>query len=169
MISHHKLAKQVKDPNKLSIKFQEMSTKGVGIFATKTIQKGQVVAYYKIKVFREKDYESPTNFVYSFEVYRKNGDQYKRFIGDIDKDCFPPPGDDNIPYWAAFVNEPSPGQSTNSEIEINLSGNYKNRTYLQPGESVIYKLVATKRIRKGSEILWYYGENYRRNYKVGNC
>ena len=32
--------------------------KGVGLYATKTIQKGEAIAFYKLKIFREKDYQS---------------------------------------------------------------------------------------------------------------
>ena len=167
MINYRDLLKQVPDHNKLSITLQERPNKGVSIVATKTIQKGDLIAYYKCKVFKESDYQSPTNFVYSFEVYRKNGESYKRFIGDIDGDSFPPPGSDNISYWAPFANEPSVGQRVNSEIVLDLKNNYKERNYLTPGETVIYKLKATKQIKKGSEVLWYYGEQYQRNYKVG--
>ena len=166
MISYRELLRRTPDINKLSITLKEHPSKGVSMIATKTIQKGETIAYYMIKVYREKDYESPTDFVYSFEVYRKNGEAYKRLIGDITKDCFPDP-QGGIPYWGAFANEPSQGQRSNSEISLDLGKNFKDRRFLSPGDTVIYRLVATKRIRKGDEIMWYYGERYSRNYKVG--
>lgn len=160
--------KLLRDAKNISLKvtLKKTDDKGVGLYATKDIKKGEIIAYYKVKIFREKDYESPTNFVYSFQVYRKNGEEYKRLIADIDDESFPKPID-NISFWAPFANEPSQNQRINAEIDIDLTENYKNKTFSQPGETAIYKLVSTKMIRPDEEILWFYGDNYDRNYKVG--
>lgn len=165
-MDYKKILKSTKNRKDLSLTLKESKTKGVGMFATKTIKKGDIIAYYKIKIFKIRDYESPSDFVYSFNVYRKNGEEYKRLIGDIDEDSFPEP-ENNIPFWGPFANEPSSNQRTNSEIEIDLETNYKNKKFTVPGETMIYKLIATKMIRKDQEILWFYGPNYNRNYKVG--
>ena len=152
--------------NKLSIKLKKTKEKGLSIFATKNIKKGDVIAFYKCKVFREKTYDSPTNNVYIFEIYKKNGDEYKRLIGDIYEESFLDPIE-NIPFWAPFVNEPSKHQRVNSEIDINTEENYKDKRFISPGDTIIYKLVATRKIRPGDEILLYYGKEYKRNYEVG--
>lgn len=165
-MDYKKILKSTKNKENLSITLKRSEQKGVGVYATKTIKKGDLIAYYKCQVFREKGYESPTDRVYTFIVYRKNGEDYKRLIGDLYEGSFPEPID-NIPFWAPFVNEPSQNQRVNSDIDIDLKANYKGRTYLTPGDTVVYKLVATRMIRKGEEILWYYGPNYPRNYKVG--
>jgi len=148
---------------KLSVTLKKDPVKGVGLYAREKILKGDIIAFYKIKVFLLKDYE--TDGVYSFEVYRKNGDEYKRLIGDIYEESFPEPID-GIPFWAPFANEPNKGQRTNAMIDIDLKGNFVGKTYLSPGDILIYKLVATKMIKPGSEILWYYGPDYSRNYSV---
>jgi len=166
MMDYKKLLKNCKN-HSISVTLKNDDKKGVGLYAKKVINKGDVIAYYKIKIFRKKDYESPTDFVYSFEIYRKNGQEYKRLIGDIYEDSFPNPSEDNITYWAPFANEPSENQRTNSEIHINNEETYSNKTFSSPDETVIYKLVANKMIRPGEEILWYYGDQYKRNYKVG--
>ena len=155
-----------KNNNKLSVKLKKTEDKGLAMFATKAIQKGDVIAFYKCKVFLNKTYESPTNNVYIFEIYKKNGEAYKRLIGDIDKDSFPDPVD-NIPFWGPFINEPSKNQRVNSEIDINQKENYQDKTFTSPGDTMIYKLVATRKIKPGEEILWYYGKDYERNYQVG--
>ena len=148
---------------KLAITLKKDPVKGVGVYAREKISKGDVIAYYKMKVFLSRDHE--TDGVYIFEVYKKNGDAYKRLLGDIYEGSFPEPID-GIPFWAPFVNEPNKGQRSNSDIDIDLKGNYQNRTYLSPGDTLVYKLVATKTIKPGSEILWYYGPDYLRNYSV---
>lgn len=104
--------------------------------------------------------------MYSFGVYRKNEDEYKRLIGDIDLESFPQPIND-ITFWAPFANEPSKGERCNAEIDIDTKYNYQNKTYTKPGETMIYKLIAKRKISPGDEIMWYYGKGYERNYKVG--
>ena len=149
---------------KLLVTLKKDPVKGVGLYAREKILKGDIIAFYKIKVFLLKDYE--TDGVYSFEVYKKNGDEYKRLIGDIYEESFPDPIE-NIPFWAPFVNEPSKHQRVNSEIDINTEENYKDKRFISPGDTIIYKLVATRKIRPGDEILLYYGKEYKRNYEVG--
>ena len=165
-MDYKKLLKETKNLNKLSVTLKKSEQKGVGLYTTKTIKKGDVIAYYKVKIFKNKGYVSPTDFVYSIEIYRKNGDAYKTLIGDIDKDSFPAPLD-NIPFWAPFANEPSKNERINSEIDVDLRGNYKDKTFSNEGESAVYKLVATKMIRPDEEVLWYYGDIYDRKYNVG--
>lgn len=151
----------------IKVTLKKDKKKGVGLYAKKVIEKGEIIAYYKIKIYRKKEYDSPTDFVYCFEVYKKNGEEYKRLIGDVYEDGFPNPSEDNITYWAPFANEPSENQRTNAEIDINIEENYIGKTFSSPDETAIYKLVSNKMIRPGEEILWFYGENYKRNYKVG--
>jgi len=153
-----------KNNNKLNVKLKKTKDKGLGLFATKVIKEGDVIAYYKSKVYRTKEHESDN--VYIFEVYRKNGEAYKRLIADIDEDSFSDPLN-NIPFWGPFANEPSKNQRVNCEIDINLKETYQDKTFLSPGDSVLYKLVATRKINPGDEILWYYGKDYERNYQVG--
>lgn len=150
---------------KLAVTLKKDPIKGVGLYATEKIFKYEVIAYYKMKVFSNKDHE--TDGVYIFELYKKNGDTYKRLIGDIYEGSFPEPIE-GVPFWAPFVNEPNKNEKSNSRIDIDLKGNYQkqNRTHLSLGDTVIYKLVATKTIKPGSEILWYYGSDYSRNYAV---
>ena len=166
MINYKNLLKKTPDKKNLSVTLEKRDPKGVSLVATRPIKKGETIAYYKIEVFRERDYESPTDFVYSFEVYRKNGESYKRLISDITENSFPNP-ENGITYWAPFSNEPSQGQRSNSEISLDIKENFKDRRFLSPGDIVIYRLIATKLIRKGEEIMWYYGERYKRDYKVG--
>jgi hypothetical protein len=150
----------------VKVTLKKSKGKGVGLFATRKIAEGEVIAYYRIKVFRSKDYESPTKGTYLFEVYRKNGDEYKRLTGDIYEGSFPEPID-GITFWAPFANEPTVDQRTNAEIDINLSETYNDKTKTMVDDIVDYKLIATRPIAAKDEILWYYGDRYSRNYKAG--
>ena len=152
LLNHTKILNKTKNKKDLSVTLKNSKDKGVGLYATKKINKGDIIAYYKVKIFRKTIYESPSDYVYSFEVYKKNGDEYKRFIGDIDVDSFPEPKD-NISYWAPFANEPSKNQKSNATIEIDLKENYKNKNYSVPGETMTYLLMANRKINPKDEIL----------------
>lgn len=166
MLDYKKILNNTKNKEKLSIELKETKEKGFAIFATKNIEKGDVIAYYKCMVYSDKDHESPTGSVYTFYAYRKNGQEYKKLICDIYEDSFPEPIN-NIPFWAPFVNEPSLNQKENSDIDLDLKTNYKDRNFTKSGDTLTYKLVATRRIRPGEEITWFYGPDYKRDYKVG--
>ena len=49
---------------------------------------------------------------------------------------------------------------------MNLDDNYNKRKKVVVGDTLIYKLVASKHIKPGDEIVWYYGPDYTRDYVV---
>jgi hypothetical protein len=149
----------------VKVQLKKHPIKGIGLYATQNIQKNEVIAHYKITVYLYKNYDSPTKNVYTFNVYRKNGTDIKKYIGDISNDSFVKPVK-NISFLAPFANEPSIGEKSNAEMELNLENNYKDRSHVNVGDTLIYNLVAIRDIKKGEEILWYYGEQYNRDYKV---
>ena len=116
-------------------------------------------------IYKNKKWRVPYGKMYNFTVYNKNGRPYTSLIGDLYKGSIPSPVN-NIPYWAYFSNEPSPSQKSNSQIFLSniLDDNYKNRTFLKEGDTLVYRLVATTDIKKGEEITWCYGDDYGRNY-----
>ena len=166
MIPHYKDLLKASSKDEINVTLKK-DTKGIGLYATQDITIGDVIAYYQIKVFNNKKYNSPTDYTYGFAVYKKDGKEYKTLIGDIYEDTFSEP-EDGITFWAPFSNEPSPNQKINAEIEIDEKGIFKSleRNYLLPGDILIYYLVSIKKIKKGDEIMWYYGSTYERNYKV---
>lgn len=153
--------------HKLKVILKKDSLKGTGLYATKPIKKGETIAYYKITTFSLNEYVSPTNFIYSFEVYTWAGRTSKILIGDLYLDSIPQPLN-NIPFWGLFINEPSSNQSVNSEVDMNLENNYVSvkRKRVKCGGKLIYKIVATKDIHVDDEITLYYGENYKRSYEI---
>ena len=163
IIDINKVKKQNK--NKKVI-LKKHSIKGMGLFALQSIKKGELIAYYKVTIHEYQKYKSPTNNVYTFNIYRKNETDIKKYIGDIDNNSFPNINITDISFLAPFANEPSIGEKSNAEVDLDLDENYKNRKFVKTGEFMIYKLVAIKDIKKGEEILWYYGDQYVRNYKV---
>jgi len=163
-----------KQVQKMRVILKGSEKKGLGLYANKRIEKGEVIAKYKLKAFNMKSYDYPHGTVYTFDVYRKNGQEYKRLVGDIFDGSFPAPDGlirkgklERIPYWAPFVNEPDVGKKSNSEIDMNLKENYQNRSATKAGQTLTYLLRSTKVIEEGEEITWYYGSSYHRDYEVG--
>jgi len=155
---------------KLHVILKKDELKGTGLFAQKYIEKGKTIAYYKFRTFNRTTYESPTNFVYTFNVYLPTGKESKHLIGDINLDSFPDPIN-NIPFWAPFVNEPSGIQDINAEIDTNVDFNYKNGRKAKCNRVMIYKLISKRAIMPGEEITIYYGDLYDRTYDIDprNC
>jgi len=142
--------------------------KGVSLFAKKPLRRGNVVAYYKFKLHRyDDDFVGKKQDMYTMSVYGKTGRFNSRVIGDIYPGSLDKPKN-GIPFWAYFSNEPSGKQRENAYLDINVKGNYKNRRTVKPGETMIYKIVASKNIKPGEEITWCYGDAYGRNYEA-NC
>ena len=165
--------KSIRD--KLPVTLKKHRLAGTGLFATKNVKKGQVIAYYRMKVHTDsnkKRYRSPTKCMYCFTIYTKNGNASNNLMGDIDIESAPLPKK-SIPFWAYFSNEPSGKQIENAEIDMNLDENYKKRSKVRDGDYMIYKLIATKPIKAGQEVVWCYGGAYDRNYKTScdceNC
>lgn len=155
-----------KDAKTLSVTLKK-GPKGVGLFSTKKIKRGQVIAYYRFKAFDDRVYKSPTKNMYTIAIYTKTERQYDNLIGDIFCDSVIAPTR-GIPYWGHFSNEPSPKEETNATLDINTRGNYKDKNRIKVGDVVIYKLRATTDIPKNTEILWCYGDSYDRPY-TANC
>ena len=169
LFDYKEILKNTPDKDKLSVILKK-GKKGVSLFAIKDIKKGDIIAYYKIKVYKIKEYTNTVkDDMYLFTIYNKNGYAYKKFIGDIYEGSLPKPKR-NIPYWAYFANEPSIGEKQNSYMDKQSFENFtkKNRTRLHEDDIVTYALVADSDIKKEEEILWCYGDSYNRNYKV-NC
>ena len=150
-------------PNKdiLSVTLKK-TYKGISLFATKPIKKGQLISYYKLHVEKHNDKKK---CIYCFTLYDNNEEEIKGLTGYIDKNSIETPKN-NIPFWGHFANEPSLKQKENSEIVTNIKENYKNRNKLKEGDYINYHLIASKNIRKGEEIVWCYGDSYTRKYKT---
>lgn len=161
LLDPDRILKNTENIGDLKVILRKDEIKGTGLYAVKPIIKDEVIAYYKIKLFTESKYKSPTHFIYTFSVYNSSGRKSLLLIGDIVEDSIPEP-ENNIPYWAMFANEPSGDQDINSEIDIS----HDNTNRLKVGSYLVYKLVATRNIKEGEEITIYYGDEYDRNYEL---
>lgn len=166
VLDHVTILNRTKDIHKLNVTLKA-TKKGVSVFSTKPIYKGEIVLYYKLKVYSAKNFKSKTKNKYSCTLYSKRGEEITHLIGDIYPNSVPDPLN-GIPFWGHFANEPNPDEKVNTELFTNTKYNYQysNRCKLTPGDTVIYELRAIRYIPPGSEILWNYGPNYERNYEV---
>ena len=96
--------------------------------------------------------------MYHFTVYNKHGYEYQNLTGDLYSGSLPKPKN-NIPYWGYFSNEPSCKQSYNADVDVS-----NDRLTVKEGDTLTYAIVANKNIKKGEEVLWCYGNGYRRTY-----
>ena len=160
-----KVMRKTKDKRNLKVTLKHHDVKGSALYAKKKIKKGEVVAYYMFKLFDREGYESPTDFEYAMKVYDKNDKIIRKYKGDIDETCMPKPKR-SIPYWGIFANEPSPGEISNVELDSKNAAN--NKTKMKAGKHLTYKLMATRDIKRGDEILWNYGDSYPREYDVAD-
>jgi hypothetical protein len=133
--------------------YLKKTKKGTSLFANKDLAKGTIVSYYKVKVYDNYTYKQKINGMYSIDV---NG-----YLGDLYKGSLPNP-ENNIPFWGYFSNEPSLTQKENIDVKINTSSkDYKSK---KPGDTMIFKLVTSKNVKKGDELTWCYGDYYTRDY-----
>ena len=150
--------------NDLKVELRKARNKGTALFARKPIKKGSVIAYYRMEVHDADKYKSPTKNMYTFTVYTKSGNESDKLIADLSPLSWGQPCN-GIPFWAYFSNEPSGKQRENAFIDLNIANNYKNRSRVRPGDTITYRLVADRNIKKGEEIVWCYGDAYNRNYE----
>lgn len=142
--------------------------KGYSLFARKPIKKGNVIAYYRFLLHKyTDDFRGKKGDMYVMSVYNKSGRFNSKVIGDVYEGSLDKPKH-NIPYWAYFSNEPSGKQQENAFLDVDPKGNFRNRSTVKAGETMTYKLIASKNIKPGEEICWCYGDSYERNYKA-NC
>jgi hypothetical protein len=159
------ILRETNDLESLSITLKKTKRKGTGVFATNFIRKGELICYYRLKIFSLKNYNPVVGMIYAISICRKDGSDIHNMIGDVFESSFPPPLND-IPFWGPFCNEPSNGETTNCKLKMNLKDIYKNRKKLKVGDIIDYELVATRFINPGDEILWFYGPDYNRDYIV---
>ena len=142
--------------------------KGYSLFAKKPIKKGNVIAYYKFLLYKYTNgFTGKKDDTYVMSVYGRTGRFNPHVIGDVYEGSLDLPKR-NIPFWAYFSNEPSGDQIENAFLDVDTKGNFRNRDRVKPGDTMIYKLVASRNIKPGEEICWCYGDSYERNYNA-NC
>ena len=156
------LIKNTKNYSKLPTRLDK-TTKGTSLIANQDIKKGDLLAYYKMKVYNSKDYKGINDNMYTFNVYNKDNKHFRNLIADIYEDTIEQPIN-GITFWGHLANEPSVDQKPNSKIitksNKNLEGDIKG------GDIVIYELIANNDIKKDGEITWCYGGSYKRNYEI---
>ena len=147
---------------RLKVTLRRDPIKGISLFSTQEIKKGVVIAYYHMKVYSIA-HPGPFGSTYRFAVYTKRGEISKRLVGNLFEGSLRAPRR-NIPYWAYFANEPNQDESPNAFVDACVAQNYRGRDRLRVGDEITYKLIASRTIAPGEEIVWCYGDRYERDY-----
>ena len=151
---------------RLKTTLKKIRNKGIGIFANRNIKQNEVVVYYLLKAYNLKRFPNLFNNVYTVELYTKRGNNIKSLVGDLCNESLIEPDSNGVAYWGYFSNEPSTVQESNTFLDTNLNENYLNRSRIKEGDYVLYRLIASRDIKKGEEITWCYGSLYSRNYET---
>ena len=141
----------------------DKTSKGTALIANKDIKKGDLICYYKMKVFNSKDYKGVKGNIYTFNVYNKNNKHFEHLVGDIYEGSIEK-SINGVTFWGHLANEPNIDQTHNSQIIT--SSNKNIQADIKEGDIIIYELVAKNDIKKDDEITWCYGSYYKRNYIV---
>lgn len=146
------------DLKHLKVKLKK-TFKGVSLFANRDIKKHEVLAYYKARICRITD-KDKFQRKYRVALYSKRRKMYKYLISNIYENSLDI-AENDIPYWAYLSNEPSESQTSNCYLQT-----HDPLKRVRVGDSVIYRLISTRPIKKDEEIVWCYGNYYNRNYKT---
>jgi len=162
-------ARKLAKGHNLKVALRKSKMKGTSLYAAKNIKKGNIIAYYKFKVFKMATHRQVKGGMYGMTVYTKKVRESPTLIGDIYPGSMTSPKR-GISFWAYFSNEPAtkPKQDENAYLDINVKQNYKDRARVKVGDTMVYKLRASKNIKKGEEVVWCYGGSYGRGYPA-NC
>ena len=160
-------AKLFNVPSKTKVKLRNSKKYGIELVCSKPIRKGEIVAYYKFKVFRDATYKGFRDNMYTMTVVSKKDNPGRTLVGGLYSGSLELPVKGKT-FLAFFANEPSGKIRENCELDVELAYNYRHRKIVLAGDTMRYSLRATKPIKKGERIVWCYGEQYERKYKV-NC
>ena len=134
---------------------------GLGLRAVKSIRRHGVIAYYRMRVSHI-DKTEPNPYLMSLHTFA--GYVSKFFVGDV---CEVSPAPRRgIPFVGHLANEACNRASINAEYDSNHQGVYltPKRKILRAGDIIDYKLVASRDIAIGEEVLVDYGPRYNRHY-----
>lgn len=140
---------------------------GLGLFAKIDIERGQRIAIYQVIARPASEIDEiygvilPTTTEESFDyilagVPIKDTSRFVDYEGHI------------LRNLAMFINEPSPEETSNVDILMNRIENLVRRGQERAkiNDVFTYYFYTLRDIKAGEEILWYYGENYHRDYPV---
>jgi len=177
-----------KTENDLTVSLRQNSI-GWGIYANRDFNKGDVVAYYKMRVYSTSSTTrpKPTKMARGYANYaiemrsasnRALGFQIE---GNLAPECMQHPGKSGVPYWGFMANEPflkeeiaeyeegmEHDEQLNGNVKLDYDPEYNyalaGRQKIEPGDHVRLLLRAKCAIDKHEAILWCYGKQFDRSY-----
>lgn len=139
--------------------------KNRGLRALSDLPRNYICAYYPVQIVPV-DPDTPASdrsyWMYGTQVYNEKGNVYRKLKGRLAPRSLRRTVYKNKPVVAHFVNEPAPGETENCHV-------FFSSKFVQPGDIDYYPLKTTRAVRRGEELLWYYGDEYDRDYEVGRA
>ncbi len=133
----------------MKVKARKYPNRGLGIQAQEDIPPGRVVAYYRVRTVKVNTNRRCASYTVNMGSGR-DGVIDESLVYGIYR---------NIPYIGSFCNEPGYGKTEN--VDLREAGPTQRLGYKD------MKLVSTRFIEKGEEIVWCYGESYgKRKYET---
>lgn len=149
------------------VEIKESPGRGQGLFAKRDIKNGDYVAMYRV-VARPNEETDPIYGVVLPTLTKESFDD--KLTGVPIKDTSISTIKDGILIRniAMYINEPGPNESSNVDILMNRVENLirKNKQRADVNDIFDYYFYATRDIKAGEELLWYYGPYYNRNYSI---
>ena len=133
----------------MKVKARKFPNRGLGIQAQEDIPAGRVVAYYRVRSVPANTNKKCQEYTVDIGTER-DGVLDETLVYGVYR---------NIPYIGSFCNEPGYGKTEN--VDLHDASATQRIGYKD------MKLVSTRFIKKGEEIVWCYGESYgKRKYKT---
>lgn len=145
------------------VELRPTETKGMGVFAKRTLTPKHRLIYYGRQILQLDDFEG--EYVMEVMLGRSNHGLPLRLFTDARPDLIETY---NIPplMFASKVNEPSPDETPNCEFVQIVDNERRNKESWNPYDKHVF-LRPTREIAAGEELLTCYGPAYKRSYKVG--
>lgn len=164
MFSEDYLRNNIKNYSKLDVFLKRSRLKGLGLFAKRNFEKGEIVCYY-VTELKPLYRASAFGGKYAVHISEKDGSESKELAGDLTTfDVLKVNrGKCNLGY---LVNEPSPSQKVNCFLGENTKMNWKNKCWHEIGDIYTFYIKTYCPVKKGQEFVWYYGDAYKRDYQI---
>ena len=130
------------------------------LVATIDIPVGTCAASYPVEIKRN-EYSNFYNGMYTISIEKGNGKIAENIVGDVTVKSLRHSGN-GYPPLAMFANEPGIGERENCYLGFPRDC-VKN---LHIDSIILGHLMTMRTIKKGEPLLWYYGDDYVRDYPI---
>lgn len=136
----------------------------LGVVAKRDLRKGTTFAVYVVEAIKDGSYQSPLGDTYNIGITNARGQVSPDKIGMITLPCLADDLYEGVPRWGAFLNEPSPGETVNTNVQFGLLKTFVPPSRMQPTTLQLARMKTSRAVKQGEELVWCYGPDYPRTY-----